>query len=81
MDWSDPQGQRFTATSALLDTLNEYFPDGAEVGVATFRQYLYYVLEDEPRFAQCPDQDTGSYIPLLGLSTQYAQYAQINNSS
>lgn len=71
MDQQDRMGQRFSVASAFLDSLMQYFPDNTEVGVATFRQYLYYYGPDDLRFIQCPDQDTGSYIPFLKLDTCY----------
>ena len=44
----------------------------AEVGIAVFRQYLYFDPVDDARFVQCPEQDTGAYLPLFKLDSSYA---------
>ncbi len=67
----DRWGERFKLASDLIDSLYMIF-DSVEVGVSVFKKYLYYDPSDDSRFAQCPEQDTGAYLPLIKLDSSYA---------
>jgi hypothetical protein len=75
MSWesgmNDQDGLRFSVTRDLIDTINARF-DTAQVGVAVFQRHLFYREGVDPRFAKCPVQDSGMYIPLLTLNESYA---------
>ena len=68
---NDQWGNRFNVTRDLVDSLYARFPK-AEVGLATFRRYLYFDPTDSDEFVQCPQQDTGAYLPLFRLDSSYA---------
>ena len=67
----DQWGERFKVPYALVDSISNIF-DSAEVAVVVFRRYLYYDPVDNSRFAQCPQQDTGAYLPFFRLDSSYA---------
>ncbi len=67
----DIWGNRFNVTRDLLDTLYKKVPK-AEVGLAVFRQWPYFFLEDDPDlFESFPGEDYWGYIPLLRLDSVY----------
>ncbi|MCI0472875.1 MAG: hypothetical protein L0Y76_04750, partial [Ignavibacteria bacterium] len=68
---SDQRGNRFTFTQTLIDTLQKCFPK-AEIGIAVFREYLYFNHIDNTRFIQCPGNDTGAYLPFFRFDSTYA---------
>jgi hypothetical protein len=74
---TDRLGNRFTVTSAFLDTLRNNFPK-VEVGVAVFGSWLYFDPNDSAYFVKPsgrpPSQDSGAYVPLLRLDRIYSQY-------
>ncbi len=67
----DQWGMRFEIARNLIDSIFCVY-DSAEIGVAVFRQYLYFDPMDDSIFMQCPEQDTGAYLPLLQLDSTYA---------
>ncbi|MBN1130355.1 MAG: VWA domain-containing protein, partial [Chitinispirillaceae bacterium] len=73
----DPMGNRFTVTSALIDTIMAKHPQ-AEVGVAVFNGGLYYNPASKPGIFQTITSnssmgldDTGAFVPLLPLNQTY----------
>jgi hypothetical protein len=74
---TDRLGNRFTVTSAFIDTLRNNFPK-VEVGVAVFGSWLYFDPNDSAYFVKPtgrpPSQDSGAYVPLLQLDRVYSQY-------
>ena len=74
---TDRLGNRFTVTSAFLDTLRNNFPK-VEVGVAVFGSWLYFDPNDSAYFVKPTgrplSQDSGAYIPLLQLDRNYPAY-------
>lgn len=68
----DKWGNRFNVTRDLIDSLRMRFPK-TEVGVTVWGKYLYFDPQDDQiRFRQCPEQDSGAYIPLYVLDSSYA---------
>ncbi len=67
----DRWGERFKVPHALIDSIYGIF-DSAEVAVVIFRKFLYYDPADDSKFKQCPEQDTGAYLPLFKLDSSYA---------
>ena len=67
----DQWGKRFTVVYDLIDTLKMVFPS-TEVGLAVFREHLYFDPSDNPRFVQCPEYDVGAYMPFFKLDSSYA---------
>jgi hypothetical protein len=73
---TDRNGNRFTVTSAFIDTLRNSFPK-VEVGVAVFDTWLFFDPNDSPShpyFTRSPLQANGAYVPLLQLDRTYAAY-------
>jgi hypothetical protein len=70
---NDPNGLRFSITSACIDSIRAKFPS-AEVGMAVFGSYLYFDPSDRPFFATCSTQAAGAYVPLLKLDSVYSAY-------
>ena len=74
---TDRNGNRFTVTSAFIDTLRNNFPK-VEVGVAVFGTWLYFDPNDSTYFVRPPGRppalDYGAYVPLLQLDSVYAAY-------
>jgi hypothetical protein len=70
---NDVDGNRFTVTSAFIDTIQQKFTK-AEVGVAVFGTWLFFNLPDRNYFVNCPNVDSGAYVPLLELDKQYPNY-------
>jgi hypothetical protein len=73
---NDVNGNRFTVTSAFIDTLRMLYPM-AEVGLAVFSGGLYYnpvskagILTKLTASTMGLD-DTGAFVPLLSLSQTY----------
>jgi hypothetical protein len=74
---TDRIGNRFTVTSAFIDTLRNSFPK-VEVGIAVFDSWLYFDPNDiasHPYFTRSPLQANGAYVPLLQLDRVYSQYS------
>jgi hypothetical protein len=74
---NDPVGNRFTVTSALIDTVMAKFPQ-AEVGLAVFIGGLYYNPASKPGIFQTITSasrmgldSTGAFVPLLTLNQTY----------
>ena len=76
-DPTDRYGNRFTVTSAFIDTLRNNFPM-VEVGVAVFGSWLYFDPDDSSYFVipsgRPPALDYGAYVPLLQLNKIYPSY-------
>ncbi len=70
MGGMDVWGNRFKVTRDLIDTLKIKFP-GVEVGIAAFRTYLFFDPTDSDYFVQCPQQNTGAYLPLFKLNSKF----------
>lgn len=66
----DRWGHRFKVAFALIDSIYDLFKD-AEVGVAVFRENLYFDPTDETRFAKTPKQAFNGYLPLFKLDSSY----------
>jgi hypothetical protein len=74
---NDVLGNRFTVTSALIDSLMKYFPM-AEVGVSVFTGGLHFDPASKPGIFQTVTSptrmgldSTGAFVPLLTLSQTY----------
>jgi hypothetical protein len=74
---NDAQGNRFTVTSAFIDSLMRYFPT-SEVGLAIFTSGLYFDPAYKPGIFQnvtSPTRmgldSTGAFVPLLTLNQMY----------
>ncbi len=67
----DRWGERFKVAFALVDSIYNLF-DSAEVGVAVFREYLYFDPTDESRFATTPKQSFNGYLPFFQLNSSYS---------
>jgi hypothetical protein len=74
---NDIPGNRFTVTSALIDSLVKYFPM-AEVGLAVFSMGLYFDPTSKPGIFQTVTSptrmgldSTGAFVPLLTLNQTY----------
>ncbi|MBN1983488.1 MAG: hypothetical protein JW795_18265, partial [Chitinivibrionales bacterium] len=66
----DSNGYRFSVVRTLIDSICRYRPH-SKIGLAVFRQYLYFNRSpSHPLFASTPE-DTGAYIPLLTLDSTY----------
>jgi hypothetical protein len=84
---SDPTGQRFTVTKALLDTIYQKQPN-AQVGLAIFQQNLVFDTSTSSRFwystyfktmSQVYDTlPSQAYMPLLTLNQLYNGVLGIN---
>jgi hypothetical protein len=70
---SDRTGNRYTVTSAYIDTIQKTFPS-AEIGISVFGTYLYFDPNDSAYFATCPAQPNGAYVPLLTLNRAYSAF-------
>jgi hypothetical protein len=66
---TDQNGNRFTVTAALLDTLQKNYP-AVEVGLAIFGSTLFADTADTFYLVSCPGQ-SGAYVPLVQLSKIY----------
>ena len=67
---NDVYGKRFTTSLEFIDSIMARFPS-AEVGIAVFREHLYYDPADDSRFAACPGYSFGGYLPFLQLDSSY----------
>ncbi len=63
---NDVNGTRFNVTRDLIDTVYKTHPD-AEIGMAVFREVLYFDSRDNNLFVQLEGQGNQSYMPLLQL--------------
>ena len=79
----DRWGSRYTVVRDLLDTIFKVFP-GAEVGVAVFRDYLYFNPNNndyyfsqlfEPMPQTYDNNPNQGYLPLLQLNRTYGKGA------
>jgi hypothetical protein len=75
---NDPDGSRFTVTTALLDTIFKHQPN-AEVGLTVFREHLFFDTASTEYYADYfktystvidsePDQ---AYLPFIRLNQTY----------
>ncbi len=67
---TDQWRYRFIVTRNFIDSVKVLCPD-AEIGIAVFRQFLYFDPVDDDRFVKCPEQDSGAYLPLFKLDSTY----------
>ena len=67
---NDVDGLRFSTSLEFIDSIMARFPS-AEVGIAVFRQHLYYDPADDSRFVACPGYSFGAYLPFLKLDSSY----------
>jgi hypothetical protein len=74
--YSDTNGNRYTVTSAYIDTVLKKYPS-AEIGLAVFGTYLYFDTTDRDYFVTCPRQANGAYVPLLTLNRTYPAYGNM----
>lgn len=63
---NDVNGTRFNVTRDLIDTVYKLHPD-AEIGLAVFREVLYFDSRDNDLFVQLEGQGNQSFMPLLQL--------------
>jgi hypothetical protein len=75
---NDVMGSRFTVTKDLLDTIYNAFPE-AEVGLAVFREHLYFDVSSDEYFARYfqgldttyDSEPNQAYLPLMQLNKSY----------
>jgi hypothetical protein len=71
---NDQWGNRFTVTSAFIDSIYKRFP-AAEIGFCIFTTNLYMRRQDDTMFdtinAAGYNRTNGAYLPLLRLNTMY----------
>lgn len=73
-DPRDRDGNRYTVTSAFIDTIQNKFTK-AEVGISVFGTWLFFDPADRNYFVTCPNVDSGAYVPLLELDRTYPNYS------
>jgi hypothetical protein len=74
---TDPSGSRFNVSKALIDTIFKRVPK-AEIGLAVFRNALFFDTINEPNAVALPADyphpygiSSQAYIPLLQLDSTY----------
>lgn len=67
---NDVDGSRFKVTRDLIDTIFNRHPD-AEVGLAVFREVLYFDHRNSQMFIPLNGQGDQSYLPLMQLNSKY----------
>jgi hypothetical protein len=67
---NDVDGTRFKVSRDLIDTIYNRHPD-AEVGLAVFREVLYFDHRNNQMFVPLNGQSDQSYLPLMQLNTKF----------
>jgi len=68
---NDVDGLRFTTSLEFIDSIRAKFPS-AEVGIAVFRQHLYFDPADSGYFEPLTAYPQGAYCPFFKLDSSYS---------
>ena len=67
---NDVDGLRFTTSLEFIDSIKARFPR-AEVGIAVFRQHLYFDPADSSYFEELIAYPQGAYMPFFKFDSSY----------